>query len=79
MKLQFYSNFVSNNKFHDNPLSRSRVVVCGQMDGRTDMTKLVVTFRSFANALKEYLSAVQVLPVMSLGLQGRYNRGTNVK
>jgi hypothetical protein len=26
----------------------------GRMDGQTDMTKLIVTFRSFANAPKSY-------------------------
>ena len=34
--------------FHQNPSSGSRVVPCGQ----TDMTKLTVAFRSFANAPK---------------------------
>jgi len=31
-------------EFNENPSSRSRV------DGRTDMTKLIATFRNFANA-----------------------------
>jgi len=55
MKLEFprqifqkYSNF----KFHENPSSGSRVVSCGQTDGQTDMTKLIVAFRNFANAPK---------------------------
>jgi hypothetical protein len=39
-------------KFHENLSSASRVVSCGQMDGRTDMTKLQVAFRNFANAPK---------------------------
>ena len=38
----------SNIKFHENPSSGSRVVPCGQ----TDMTKLIVAFRNFANAPK---------------------------
>jgi hypothetical protein len=39
-------------KFYQNPSSGSRVVPCGQADGRTDMMKLIVAFRSFANAPK---------------------------
>jgi hypothetical protein len=38
---------VSKIKFHQNPSSGSRVVACGQ----TDM-KLIVAFRTFANAPK---------------------------
>jgi hypothetical protein len=37
-------------KFHENSSSGSRVVPYGRTDGRTDMTKLIVAFRSFANA-----------------------------
>ena len=41
-------------KWHKNPSSRSRVFPGGQTDGwtdrRTDMTKLIVAFRNFANA-----------------------------
>jgi len=33
-------------------LSESRVVPCGQTEGQTDMTKLIVAFRNFANAPK---------------------------
>jgi len=36
----------SNIKFHENPYIGSRAVPCG----RTDMTKLAVAFRNFANA-----------------------------
>jgi hypothetical protein len=44
----------SNIKFHENPSSGSRVVPCGQMDGgRTDMTKLIVAIRNFANLPKK--------------------------
>jgi len=38
----------SNTKFHENPSSGSWDVPCG--DGRTDLTKLIVTFRNFAKA-----------------------------
>jgi hypothetical protein len=42
-----------NTKFHENPSSGSRVVSCGRTDRRTtDMSKLIVAFRTFANALK---------------------------
>jgi hypothetical protein len=37
---------------HKNPSSRSRIVPCGQTDGRTDMTKITVAFRNFAKASK---------------------------
>jgi hypothetical protein len=40
----------SNIKFHENPSSGSRVVPCGQTDGQTGMTKLIVAFLSFPNA-----------------------------
>jgi hypothetical protein len=40
----------SNTKFHENPPSGSRVVPCGRMEWRTDMTNLVVAFRNFAKA-----------------------------
>jgi hypothetical protein len=38
--------------FHENPASGSRVVPCGRMDGRTDMTKQIVAFHNFTNAHK---------------------------
>jgi hypothetical protein len=44
----------SNVRGHENPCSGSRVAPRGHadgwMDGQTDMTKLIVVFRSFANA-----------------------------
>jgi len=50
----------SNIKFHENPYSWFRIAICGRTDSRTekrtdwqtDMTKLIVTFRNFANAPK---------------------------
>jgi len=41
MKLQFSQQILekySNIKFYENPSSGSRVVPCGQTDGKTDMT-----------------------------------------
>ena len=38
--------------FHKNPFSGSRVVPCGQTDGQTDMTKLIVAFRNYTKAPK---------------------------
>ena len=50
---QIFKKF-SNIKFHENPVSGSRIVPCGQMGGwterRKDMTKPIVAFRNFANA-----------------------------
>jgi hypothetical protein len=40
----------SNSNFYETPSTGSRVVPCIQMDRQTDMTKLIVGFRNFANA-----------------------------
>ena len=53
MKFEFSQQIfekVPNIKFHQNPSNGSRVVACGQTDGQTGMTKLIVAFNSFANA-----------------------------
>jgi hypothetical protein len=42
----------TNLKLHENPSSGSRVLTCGQTDGQTDITKLIVAFRNFSNAPK---------------------------
>ena len=45
----------------DNLSSGNRAVPCGRMDGHTNMTKLIVAFRYFANAPKKngaYFSAL---------------------
>jgi len=58
MKLEFSGQIFkksSNIKFHENPSSGSRVVLCGQTDGQTDVTKVIVAFRSCANAPKNPL------------------------
>jgi hypothetical protein len=39
-------------KLNENPSSGSRIVPCVQTGGRTDLTKLIVAYRNFANALK---------------------------
>jgi len=46
---QFFEHS-SNIKFNQNPSSRSRFVPWGQTDGQTDVKKLIVAFRGFANA-----------------------------
>ena len=43
----------TNIKFHENPSSGSGIVLCGQTDGRTDVTKLIVAFLNFVNAPKK--------------------------
>jgi len=43
-----FSKSTEISNYHENPSSERRVVPCG----RTDMTKLMVIFRNFANALK---------------------------
>ena len=48
---QILKNY-SNTKFHENPSSGSRVVPCGQTDGRTDMTKIIIAFHNFASTPK---------------------------
>jgi len=53
MELEFYQQvfeIYANIKFHENPSSEGRLLPCGQTDGRTDMTKLAVTFRNFAGS-----------------------------
>ena len=59
MKLKFFRQIyenISNIKFYQNPSSGSRVVASEQTDRqtdrRTDITKLIMDFRNFANALK---------------------------
>ena len=53
MKLEFcrqsFEKF-SNIKLHENPFIESRVVSRERRDGRTNMTKLIITFHNYANA-----------------------------
>jgi hypothetical protein len=64
MKLEFSPQFFekySTIKLHENP--GSRVVPCGQTEGRTDMTKLIVAFRNSANAPKVQLRTyIAIIP-----------------
>jgi len=56
MELEFYGEIFekySDIKFHGLPPSENRVFPCGRTDRRTDITKLIVVFRNFANALKK--------------------------
>jgi hypothetical protein len=39
-------------KSHENSYPGSQVFACGQTGGRTDITKLIVTYHNFANAPK---------------------------
>jgi hypothetical protein len=57
IKLEFSQQIFGGKKSSDikcnaNPPSRSRVVPRGQVNGRTDMTMLIVAFQDFANASK---------------------------
>ena len=48
--LDRFSKKTSNTQFSEIPCSGRRVVSCKRMDRRTDMTKLIVAFRKFAQA-----------------------------
>jgi hypothetical protein len=53
IKLEFSRQIFENSsyiKFHENLFSCSRVVKCGRTEVRTDMTKVTVASRKFANA-----------------------------
>jgi hypothetical protein len=50
--LDIFSKNTRNIKFYTNPSSRSRIVPRGRTAAQTDMTKLIVAFRNFANATK---------------------------
>jgi hypothetical protein len=56
MKLEFFRHIFEkypNIKFNENSFSGRRDIRCRHMDGRTDVTKLIVAFRNFAkSALK---------------------------
>jgi hypothetical protein len=49
---QFFFQKYSKIKFHENASSGTRVVPYGRKDTQTDITKLIVAFRNFANMPK---------------------------
>jgi hypothetical protein len=70
----------SNIKFHENPSSGSRVVPSrltdGRTDGQTDMTKLMIAFRNFVNALKNRRNALSEPNVELLALNSILHKVT---
>ena len=53
IKIEFYGQIFDkywNIEFHENLSSGSRAVPYGQTDGRTDMMRLIVAFRNFADS-----------------------------
>jgi len=55
MKPEFSQNIFEqylNTKLHENTSSGNWVVKCRRMDGQTDMTKLMITFRNVVNGPK---------------------------
>jgi len=56
MKLELFRQIFEkycNIKFHENPFSASRIVLCGRKDRWTDMMKLIVAFHNVTNAPKK--------------------------
>jgi len=68
MKIEFSRHILeksSNIKFTENPSRGIRVVPCGRTDGWTDMRKLTVAFRNYANVAKNvYWSSCTVLVIL---------------
>jgi len=55
MKIEFSRQIFEKSstvKSNENLSSGSRIFLCVRTDGRTDMTKLIVSFRNFAKAPK---------------------------
>jgi len=44
-------------EINENPYSRSRVIPCGRAEGQSDMTKLTVAIRNYANGPTQYTNA----------------------
>ena len=82
MKLEFSWQIFeesSNVKFNENLSSGSRVITCGLAGGQTDLTKLVVAFRNFANAPRKNTKNSETLFVgdgSQLFADFRFSRGT---
>ena len=53
MKLEFSRQIFETLRFIENPFSESRVVPPGRTDTKAGVTKLIVSFRNFANAPKK--------------------------
>ena len=69
MKFEFSRQVLekwSNLKVHENLSSGSRIVACGQTDGHTYMTKLIVAFRSLVKAPKKIWIQVTSISYHSL-------------
>jgi hypothetical protein len=57
LEIEFYRKVFkkySNTKFRENLSNEKRLVPCGQIDGRADVTKLIVAFRNYSKAPKNY-------------------------
>ena len=81
MKPEFYGQIFEkykNIKFHENPSCGSRVVPCGRTDGQTDMTKLIVAFRNFANAPKKCFLKAYVYSMSERSAQRSMTHGVNI-
>jgi hypothetical protein len=60
IKLEFFWQCFekcTNVNFHENSFSGNPAFPCGQPDGRTDMTKLIVDSRNFVNGVKNASNA----------------------
>jgi hypothetical protein len=64
-KLEFSRNIFEKfvMKFSENPSSGSRVVPSRRKDGRNDTTKLIVAFRNFNKALKNFSFFKAITPI----------------
>ena len=72
MKLKFWRQIFEkswNIKFHENPSGGILIVPCEQTDGqRKDMTKIIVAFCNFANALNKEAQYEDICNIL-LGVQ----------
>jgi hypothetical protein len=85
MKLEYSRPFFEKypkTKFHENLSSVNRVVPSGQTDGRrdgrTDMTKLTIAFRNFANEPKNPLRFSGNIKEAPLHLYMTYDVGDTI-
>jgi hypothetical protein len=62
MKIEDWGYILEKKKLNENPSSRGRVVPSARTGRQTDMMKLIVAFRNFANAPKyryKYITALK--------------------